>query len=59
MQNNRSNIPSISPAAVVVAAVFLLVSVIGINWFTTFVPRKCCRLKHQPNPRASTSFSIF
>ena len=38
MENNRSNIPSISPAAVVVAAVFLLVSVIGINWFTTFVP---------------------
>lgn len=39
MENNRSNIPSISPAAVVVAAVFLLVSVIGINWFTTFVPQ--------------------
>jgi cytochrome c oxidase subunit 2 len=38
MQNNRSNTPSISPAAVVVAAVFLLVSVIGINWFTSFVP---------------------
>ena len=38
MENTRSNIPSISPAAVVVAAVFLLVSVIGINWFTTFVP---------------------
>ncbi len=38
MENNRSNIPSISPAAVVVAAVFLLASVIGINWFTTFVP---------------------
>ena len=38
MENNRSNIPSISPAAVVVAAVFLLVSVVGINWFTTFVP---------------------
>ena len=38
MDNNRSNIPSISPAAVVVAAVFLLVSVIGISWFTSFVP---------------------
>ncbi len=38
MENTRSNIPSISPAAVVVTAVFLLVSVIGINWFTTFVP---------------------
>ena len=38
MDNTRSNIPSISPAAVVVTAVFLLVSVIGINWFTTFVP---------------------
>ena len=38
MDNSRSNIPSISPAAVVVAAIFLLVSVIGINWFTTFVP---------------------
>ena len=38
MENNRSSSPSISPAAVVVAAVFLLVSVIGINWFTTFVP---------------------
>ncbi|MYI41610.1 MAG: hypothetical protein F4063_06725, partial [Chloroflexi bacterium] len=30
--------PSISPGAVVVAAIFLLVSVIGINWFTSFVP---------------------
>ena len=38
MDNTRSNIPAISPAAVVVTAVFLLVSVIGINWFTTFVP---------------------
>jgi len=38
MENTRSNTPSISPAAVVVTAVFLLVSVIGINWFTTFVP---------------------
>ena len=38
MDNSRSNIPSISPAAVVVAAIFLLVSVIGISWFTTFVP---------------------
>ncbi len=38
MQNRPSNTPSISPAAVVVAAVFLIVSVIGINWFTTFVP---------------------
>lgn len=38
MENNRSNIPSISPAAVVVTAVFLLVSVIGISWFTSFVP---------------------
>ena len=39
MDNSRSNIPSISPAAVVVTAVFLLVSIIGVNWFTTFVPR--------------------
>ena len=39
MENNRSKFPSISPAAVVVAAIFLLVSVIGINWFTTFVPQ--------------------
>ncbi|MDE2777545.1 MAG: hypothetical protein OXI77_16590 [Chloroflexota bacterium] len=38
MENTRSNIPSISPAAVVVTAVFLLVSVIGINWFATYVP---------------------
>ena len=38
MENTRSNTPSISPAAVVVTAVFLLVSVIGINWFTSFVP---------------------
>jgi len=38
MENSRSRGPSISPAAVVVAAVFLLVSVIGINWFTSFVP---------------------
>ncbi|MCY3833090.1 MAG: cytochrome c oxidase subunit II [Chloroflexi bacterium] len=38
MQNSRSSGPSISPAAVVVAAVFLLVSVIGINWFLSFVP---------------------
>ena len=38
MDNSRSRGPSISPAAVVVTAVFLLVSVIGINWFTTFVP---------------------
>ncbi len=38
MENNPSNRPSISPAAVVVAAVFLLVSVIGVNWFTSFVP---------------------
>ena len=38
MENTRSNTPSISPAAVVVTAVFLLVSVIGINWFATFVP---------------------
>ena len=38
MENTRSNIPAISPAAVVVTAVFLLVSVIGINWFATYVP---------------------
>ncbi|MCY4464062.1 MAG: cytochrome c oxidase subunit II [Chloroflexi bacterium] len=38
MNNNRNRSPSISPAAVVVAAIFLLVSVIGINWFTSFVP---------------------
>ncbi len=38
MNNNRNRTPSISPGAVVVAAVFLLVSVIGINWFTSFVP---------------------
>ena len=38
MENNLNNRPSISPTAIVVAAVYLLVSVIGINWFTTFVP---------------------
>ncbi len=38
MENSRSRGPSISPAAVVVTAVFLLVSVIGINWFASFVP---------------------
>jgi len=38
MENNRSNLPSVSPAAIVVAAVFLMVSVLGISWFTTFVP---------------------
>ena len=38
MENNYNNRPSISPTAIVVAAVYLLVSVIGINWFTTFVP---------------------
>ncbi len=38
MNDNRNRTPSISPAAVVVAAIFLLVSVIGINWFTSFVP---------------------
>lgn len=38
MNNNRNRTPQISPAAVVVAAIFLLVSVIGINWFTSFVP---------------------
>ncbi len=38
MEDNRSNIPSISPAAIVVAAVFILVSAVGINWFTSFVP---------------------
>ncbi len=38
MEDNRSNAPSISPAAIVVAAIFILVSVIGINWFTSFVP---------------------
>lgn len=38
MDDTRSNIPSISPAAIVVAAIFILVSAIGINWFTSFVP---------------------
>jgi len=38
MEENRSNIPSISPAAIVVAAVFLLVSVLGISWFASIVP---------------------
>ncbi|MXV93187.1 MAG: hypothetical protein F4Z94_07135 [Chloroflexi bacterium] len=38
MNDNRNRSPSISPGAVVVAAIFLLVSVIGINWFTSFVP---------------------
>ena len=38
MEDNRSNTPSISPAAIVVAAVFIIVSAIGINWFTSFVP---------------------
>lgn len=38
MEDNRRNFPSISPAAVVVAAVFLLVSALGTYWFTTFVP---------------------
>ncbi len=38
MEDNRSNTPSISPAAIVVAAVFIVVSAIGINWFTSFVP---------------------
>ena len=38
MEDNRSNVPSISPAAIVVAAIFILVSVIGVNWFTSYVP---------------------
>ena len=38
MDNNYSNRPSISPATIVVAAAYLLVSIIGINWFTTFIP---------------------
>ncbi len=38
MANNYGNRPSISPTMIVVAAVFLLVSVVGINWFTTFIP---------------------
>lgn len=38
MANNYGNRTSISPTAIVVAAVYLLVSVIGINWFTTFIP---------------------
>ncbi|MDE2857421.1 MAG: cytochrome c oxidase subunit II [Chloroflexota bacterium] len=38
MANNYGNRPSISPTTIVVAAVYLLVSVIGINWFTTFIP---------------------
>ena len=38
MENNFNNRPSISPKIIVVAAVYLLVSVVGINWFTTFVP---------------------
>lgn len=38
MSNNYGNRPSISPTTIVVAAVYLLVSVVGINWFTTFIP---------------------
>ena len=38
MDNNYSNRPSISPATIVVAAAYLLVSIVGINWFTTFIP---------------------
>ena len=38
MEDSRSNTPSISPAAIVVAAIFIIVSAIGINWFTSFVP---------------------
>ena len=38
MDNNYGNRPSISPTTIVVAAAFLLVSVVGINWFTTFIP---------------------
>ncbi len=38
MANNYGNRPSISPTTIVVAAVYLLVSVVGINWFTTFIP---------------------
>ena len=38
MANNHGNRPSISPTTIVVAAVYLLVSVVGINWFTTFIP---------------------
>ncbi|MCY4071813.1 MAG: cytochrome c oxidase subunit II [Chloroflexi bacterium] len=38
MANNFGNRPSISPTTIVVAAVYLLVSVVGINWFTTFIP---------------------
>ena len=36
--NNNSGRLSISPTAIVVAAVYLIVSVLGINWFTTFIP---------------------
>ena len=38
MANNYGNRPSISPTTIVVAAVYLLVSVVGINWFTSFIP---------------------
>ena len=38
MEDNRSNVPSISPGVIVVAAVFIIVSVIGINWFASLVP---------------------
>ena len=38
MNDNRNRTPNISPAAIVTAAIFLLVSVIGINWFTSLVP---------------------
>ena len=38
MENNSNNRLSITPTTIVVAAVYLLVSVVGINWFTSFVP---------------------
>ena len=38
MATNSSSRLSISPTAIVVAAVFLLASVIGISWLTTLIP---------------------
>ena len=46
-----------NPKTIVVAAVYLLVSVIGINWFTTFVPVCLSRPKPRPKPRAWMSCS--
>lgn len=38
MDNNNSNRPSFGLRSVVVAVAFLLVTVLGVVWFTTFVP---------------------